>query len=264
MLSRLLTTKEQFVLVGVAAAICVGSIAVFLTRTPGTAGPDSAKSPPREIIIREVVRADPPPGSAREREEPEPAPVIVRVDPPKPVAVSIAGAVVSPGLYTLDGGSRVADLIRAAGGLLEYADPSDINMAASLIDGTTLTVPRGAHAAVEGNRLVVRGAPRLAAGNPPQYTLSGWSQGETKPIAQGPVATAETAPSAVQPGLVDLNRATADQLETLPGIGPKRAQDIIDYRQQHPFTSVDDLDNVRGVGPKTMETLRPLVTVGPS
>ena len=83
-------------------------------------------------------------------------------------------------------------------------------------------------------------------------------------MAQEPVATTATPPSAVQGGLIDLNRATADQLETLPGIGPKRAQDIINYRQQHPFTSVEDLDNVRGVGPKTLETLRPLVTVNPS
>src|SRR5262245_16585385 len=64
-------------------------------------------------------------------------------------------------------------------------------------------------------------------------------------------------------GLVDLNRATAAELDRLPGIGPKRAQQIIDERAKRPFTSVEDLRRVSGIGPKTLEKLRPLVTVGP-
>jgi competence protein ComEA len=126
------------------------------------------------------------------------------------VVVSVVGQVGSPGLATLPAGSRVADALAAAGGLLPGADPAAVNAAALLIDGQQIAV----------------GVPGAAA-----------------PPAGGSGAGAPGA-------LLDLNSATAADLDALPGIGPVLAQRIVDHRTAHgPFTSVDQLDDVSGIGP---------------
>lgn len=141
-----------------------------------------------------------------------------------PVVVQAAGAVAHPGLYRLARGARVDDLVRAAGGLAGDADPDRVNLAALLVDGQKIYIPR---------------------------------VGETPPPDQSPAAADS---SAGQP--IDLNTATLEQLDTLPGVGPATAQAIIDYRSQHgPFHSVDDLLNVRGIGPAKLDELRGLVRV---
>ncbi|MCC6697484.1 MAG: ComEA family DNA-binding protein [Candidatus Hydrogenedentes bacterium] len=259
MLSRLLTTKEQFVLVGVAAAVCVGGIAVYLSRPPEERALPSNASEVREVVIREqVFQPVPAPVSPA---IPEPEPASASVTPPRHVSVAIAGAVTRPGVYTMRSGSCVIDLLEEAGGGLEYADLRDINLAAELIHGTTLTIPSGAHASTEDGRLVVRGAPGVRVTNPPEYTISGWHPPEPQPGSATSLATAVSAPGTQDDGAIDLNLATAEQLETLPGIGPKKAQEIISYRQGQPFRTVDELTNVKGIGPKTLETLRPHVKV---
>jgi competence protein ComEA len=162
----------------------------------------------------------------------------------------------------------VDDLVEAAGGLADEADTDDINLAAPLIDGSTLTVPQRLPAGVEGDRMVIRKGTAARDVNPPGYTISGWQAGSavqstaTAGPAQASKAGARNAPQQGA-GLIDLNRATAEQLENLPGIGAKLAQQIIAYRQEHPFHSVDDLDNVPGIGPKKLGAIRPFVTVGP-
>lgn len=148
---------------------------------------------------------------------------------PEDLYVHIAGAVQGPGLYLLEPGARVEEAVTAAGGFTDDADPGGINLARPLTDGEQLRVPR------EGEE-------------PAPVVPPGGSAGAPEPGAS-------TAP-------VNLNTADLAALETLPGVGPAIAQHILDWREQNgAFTSVADLVAVSGIGEKTLETLRPLVTV---
>jgi competence protein ComEA len=148
------------------------------------------------------------------------------------VVVHVAGAVVSPGVRRLPPGSRVTDALDAAGGALPGADLPRINLAALLVDGQQVYVPK------PGEELPVAAGAGLPGG--------------TGAAGGGPVPGAR----------VDLNTATAEQLDTLPGVGPATASAIIAHREQHgPFTSVDQLLDVRGIGEAKLEQLRDLVSV---
>jgi competence protein ComEA len=156
------------------------------------------------------------------------------------VVVDVGGAVAHPGVYHLPSGARVADAIAAAGGFGPRVDAAragaELNLAAALVDGEHLVVPS---------------RDDLAQGPAP---------------SGGPVSTAGTgSPAGAGPGaqgsLVDLNHATADELDTLPGIGPATAAKIIAARAATPFTSVQDLRDRKLVGQKTFDGLRDLVTV---
>jgi competence protein ComEA len=152
---------------------------------------------------------------------------------PTEVVVHVAGAVVSPGVRRLPPGSRVTDALDAAGGALPDADLPRVNLAAPLVDGQQVYVPR---------------------------------PGEEVPVAGGsglPGGAGVAGSGGVVPGTpVDLNTATAEQLDTLPGVGPATAAAIIAHREQHgPFTSVDQLLDVRGIGEAKLEQLRDLVSV---
>jgi competence protein ComEA len=150
--------------------------------------------------------------------------------------VHVLGAVVAPGVYELDDGSRVVDAVAAAGGLLPTADAGSVNLARPLADGEQLRV------------LAVGEAPPVAA---PPAAAGGGGGGGGPP---GAVAAAG-AP-------VNLNAASEIDLDALPRIGPAMASRIVEYRTANgPFTAVDDLLQVPGIGEKTLEGLRPLVTV---
>ena len=150
-----------------------------------------------------------------------------------PVTVHVAGAVTAPGVVSLPAGSRAVDAVTAAGGLAAGADPDRVNLAAELTDGQRLVVP--------------------LVGQPPPAEVA--PTGTTSP---GSGAAAGGGP--VTP--VDLNSATADQLDALPGVGPATAQAIIGHREQSgAFRSVEDLLDVRGIGEAKLESLRDLVTV---
>jgi competence protein ComEA len=139
---------------------------------------------------------------------------------PPALVVDVAGAVRRPGLVRLPKGARVADAVARAGGLTRRAERSGVNLAALVSDGEQVLVPE-------------RGAAVTATG-----------AGGT-PGAAGPVS---------------LNSATAEQLDTLPGVGPVTAQKIVTYREQHgPFTSVDGLDAIPGIGPARISELQGLV-----
>jgi competence protein ComEA len=136
------------------------------------------------------------------------------------LVVDVEGAVRRPGLVRLPAGSRVADAVARAGGPTRHADRSGFNLAAPVSDGQQVLVPRAG------------------------------SGGAALPSTSGAAAA----------GPVSLSSATAEQLDTLPGVGPVTAQKIIDYRTQHgAFHSVDELDAIPGIGPARLADLRGLV-----
>ena len=147
----------------------------------------------------------------------------------KPIVVHITGAVPRPGVYALPEGARVQDVISAAGGFLAEAEKTDINLAALLEDGQKLDIPY-----LEG------ASPVLAT-----------------PGVEVITNTTE---------LININTASAAELDTLPKIGPTLAQRIIDYREQNgPFQQIEDITNVTGlgdVGGPTYEGIKNLITVG--
>jgi competence protein ComEA len=201
---------------------------------------------------------------------PPPAP-----EPPAEIAVAVRGGVQRQGLFRLPPDSRVADLIMKAGGATTEADLSEINLAARLMDGTTLTVPVGARLTNEDGRISGRGGQHHAASNPAAYLAgtatpeaTGPTPGRSASMKQaqstGPETGAPTVKSkgaSANGGMINLNTATQAELESLPGIGKVLAGSIIAQREAQPFTSVDELDNVPGIGAKKLEAVRNLVTV---
>jgi competence protein ComEA len=146
---------------------------------------------------------------------------------PATIVVDVAGWVIRPGVYELRQGDRVIDAVRMAGGAKPGADLTSINLASLLTDGQQIVVPKRGKGGAS--------MPGIGAGGAPG---SGGSP------------------------LINLNTATLDQLESLPGIGPALAQRIIDYRQEHgPFRSIDELVNVSGIGEKRLADLRSNVSV---
>jgi len=141
------------------------------------------------------------------------------------VVVDVAGAVLRPGVVRLDGPGRVIDAVAAAGGATPDADLNMVNLAAKVADGDRIYVPK-------------RGE------SPPPLPSSGASANQT---SSGPV---------------DLNSASPEQLDALPGVGPATAKAIVEYRTRHGrFRTVDDLLSVPGIGPAKLATLKPLVRV---
>jgi competence protein ComEA len=158
---------------------------------------------------------------------------------PTELVVHVVGAVAAPGIQRLPPGSRVADALAAAGDALPDADLARVNLAAPLIDGQQVFVPR--------------------PGEPAPSTLApaGGGSGVMEGVPGGTGAT-----GTAQGGLVNLNTATAQELEALPGVGPSTAAAIIAHRDANgPFTSVEQLIDVRGIGDAKLEQLRHLVTV---
>lgn len=164
-------------------------------------------------------------------------PIALQPAPTKePIAVHVIGAVPRPGLYEFAEGARVQDAIAAAGGLLASANVDVINLAAPLEDGQQLDIPykSGEEPQVsdeEENELVLPGATE-------------------EPDVQG------------SEDLININTASLEELDSLPGIGPSIAQRIIDYREENgPFQVIDDIMNVSGVGPSTFDQIKDLITV---
>lgn len=151
------------------------------------------------------------------------------------VWIHIVGSVRHPGLYELNPGSRLQDAVKAAGGFLGNAAPAAVNLARKVADGEQLVIPTQDEAA----RAV---APRPASG-----AGSGATAGGGGASAGGPV---------------DLNSATAEQLDVLPGIGPATATKIVADRETNgPFGSVEDLGRVSGIGAKKLDALKDLICV---
>lgn len=144
-----------------------------------------------------------------------------------PIRIHVVGAVAQPGVYTLPAGSRLIEAVEAAGGLTAEADPERINLADFVRDGQQVYIPR------------------LGTAPPPSPT----------PLAAQADAGGARAP-------LDLNTATAAELETLPGIGKVYAERIVAYRQEHgPFKSSEEIMQVKGIGPACYEQIRDLIVV---
>jgi competence protein ComEA len=154
---------------------------------------------------------------------------------PAPLVVYITGSVTHPGVYSLPRLSRVSNAIDAAGGLLPDADQTAVNLAAKLSDGQKIVVPKI-------NALAI-----TIAGNTPD-------------VQQVSPQPSLAAPSSDNP--LDLNTATLEQLDLLPGIGPTRAEDIIAYRTQHgSFKTIDEIMNVSGIGEATFDRIKAMINV---
>ncbi|OIJ37076.1 hypothetical protein BK826_00135 [Rothia kristinae] len=160
------------------------------------------------------------------------------------VAVHVVGAVKSPGMQRLPAGALTAEAIQAAGGPTEEAGLEGINLAAPVQSGQQIRVPTREEAAAQA----------AAPPNPSGTAAAGAGDAGTGPGTAGSGAASGER--------INLNTATAEQLETLPRVGPKLAQRILDYRQAHgAFASVAELDAVPGIGEAMLAALEPLVMV---
>lgn len=160
--------------------------------------------------------------------------IVLQPAPTKsPIAVHVIGAVPRPGLYEFIEGARVQDAIDVAGGLLSSADVSSINLAALLEDGQQLNIP------------YQDGAEPLQSSSSDELVLP-----------------TEESSTAEDTELININTATVEELDSLPGIGPTTAQRIIDYRNENgPFDTIEDIQNVSGIGPSTFDDIKDLITV---
>ncbi|MBE4908050.1 helix-hairpin-helix domain-containing protein [Bacillus luteolus] len=153
------------------------------------------------------------------------------VDPPvekielSTVYVDVKGAVVRPGVYELKNGSRVKDALELAGGVNPEAEVNNVNLAELLVDEMVIYVPK------VGEEI-----------NEPNETLTGSSKKNDD--------------------LISINKATIEELQTLPGIGPSKAAAIIEYREQNGgFATIDEILSITGIGPKTLEKFRDKITL---
>jgi competence protein ComEA len=150
---------------------------------------------------------------------------------PAPIVVDVSGAVAQPGTYQLPAASRVEDAIEAAGGVEANAFTASLNLAAPLADGSKVLVPE-----------------MPAAGE--------------SPAANNAAASSSAASDSQTNYPININTATKEVLMELPGIGEVKAQSIIDYRTQNgPFTTIEEIQNVSGIGPATFENLKDLITI---
>ena len=177
------------------------------------------------------------------------------------VRVHVAGAVNNPGVYTLPAQGRAVDAIAAASGAAADADLDRVNLAGALSDGVQIYVPHRGETAAPAQIQPNGGTANAGQGNAANGAAqNGASQGGTQPQPARTLTPAGSAQKGSTP--VNINTATAEELPTLPRIGPAMAQRIIAWREAHGgFRSVDELDAVPGIGPSMLENLRPLVTI---
>lgn len=225
--------------IGIAVVAVVGALAggLLLRHRAQPVSIDTVlprATPGAQAALDTADAADPSATGPATDATPDPAP-----GPTTQLVVDLAGAVAQPGLLTVPGGSRVADALAAAGGPTPEADLERLNQAAPLLDGQRIFVPRRGEVEVPA---AINGDGGASAGGGASATGPGNTSAPPTPI--------------------DLNTATLEELDALPGIGPSTAQAILDQRQQHgPFRSVEDLLEVRGIGDAKLAALRARVRV---
>ena len=155
----------------------------------------------------------------------------------KKIQIQVSGAVQNPGIYHLEENQRIHDAIHKAGGALTNADLGKINLASKLKDGSQIFIPSEEQGAM------------------PEV-------GSTKDLDEHQETTLPQIEKSFKPQQLNLNKATEEELQMIPGIGPSTAAMIIEYRDSHQgFQSVDELRAVKGIGEKKMEKIRLHITV---
>ena len=228
-----LDKREKASLIGIYAAslALVGMLGYGWGRSSGASSPMHTASVNAQGSV-EVIDLSKPSLAPAPTEPSTPA----EQSPPAEVVVHVSGAVKQAGVYRLAPASRVADAIEQAGGATEHADLDALNLAEPIQDGQKIHVPRKGEVS----------APAVASVAP----------------SRSPRSAPQAAATATTQFPINLTTATAEQLEAIPGIGPVLAQRIIEYRQTHGrFQSVDELLEVRGIGAKRLENMRPYVVV---
>ncbi|MDE0197390.1 MAG: ComEA family DNA-binding protein [Caldilineaceae bacterium] len=197
-------------------------------------------------LMWQLQRPTPPPIVLHALPTPAPTETPAPTATPGPLVVFVSGGVHRPGMYEVPAGARVGDALARAGGLVADADPALVNQAELLHDGAQVHVPLPQSP----------GAEAASTSGAPPAGLSGQSSaaaaGASSSASSGELMTAD------RPFPINVNTASLELLETLPGIGPVKAAAIIAER---PFGTVEELERVPGIGPKTMEAIAPLVKV---
>lgn len=177
-------------------------------------------------------------------------------DSSSPMTVHVVGEVKKPAVVQLSPGARVIDAVEAAGGLTEAAVTERINLAQPVSDGQQIVIPNEKTAAeLEASGAQTRPTPAVGNGDAAAGTAA-------KDTAGGESVGDAAADDAASGGLINLNTATAADLEELPRVGPVLAQRIVDFRTEHGlFTAPEQLDDVSGIGPAMLDALLPLVSV---
>jgi competence protein ComEA len=153
------------------------------------------------------------------------------IQEPEMIMVDVKGQVTMPGVYSTSQGERVIDVIHRAGGLTENADESQVNFAEHVQDAMVIYIPAKGEAGIN-----------VPAGTTVNPSNTGGGTGKQ--------------------AKVNVNKADETQLQNLPGIGPSKAAAITEYRETSgPFKSVEDLKNISGIGDKTFEKLKDLITI---
>lgn len=220
--------KKKSVTFLAAGVLCLAAAGFLLVTFSGR-----WKSPPSGMVAGPAL-------SMKRIEAPSPAPEPTCA-PPAEWVLYVTGAVRSPGVYRLPPGARAYQLVERAGGLRPDADSVSINLAMPLGDGMHVHVPAAQSVAKGAN------PPPARTETPRMNVVAGEAGGRTPSTPGAPV---------------DINTATNAELERLPGIGPKIAAAIVEHRSANgPFRSVEDLQLVKGIGPKKLEALRNSIVV---
>lgn len=161
----------------------------------------------------------------------------------EPIKVDIKGAVVNPGVYEMKENSRVIDVIFEAGGILEDANTSRLNLSKKLEDEMTIIIYHQAEIdALQTSKI--------------EYVM-------VEPECNCPdsINDACIEPPKQTTDQISLNQASLEQLQTLPGIGESKAKAIVAYREEHPFTQIEELKEIKGIGESIFEKIKDYITV---
>ncbi len=234
-------TKPRKVWLAALAALGVALLVAFFFLVLRDGG-----GAPRELTVLPEVAEKPSAAAENAAADRATAPALIRV--------YVAGAVKNPGVFPLQEGERLVDAVRAAGGAAPGADLEAVNLALRVQDEGYYFIP--ARAAPTANRESVDGA---ASSNGAAPTIPAAAANSSTNHAHAP---GETAQSGNGGELVNLNTADRQELESLPGIGPARADAIIAYREEHGyFVAIEEITAVSGIGEGIFANLQHLVTV---